>query len=143
MRPLGKLTAIIAKQIDKAGIAIEKAGLKNFDGVYIYTEDTTGNSPPVWLKLVPIPKIFYTINYQYGSGGQDDEDSLTLSRVSFDYSEEVLNTAVPMGANKIKYYIIDNKSYVVTSLQKMQFYWQITLKRVVTDQSTYTPPEGL
>ena len=142
MNPLGKLTQLIAKQIDKAGSAIEGAGIKNVAGVYIVTEDVDSNVQPTWLKLTPIPKLFYNINYRYGSGGQNDDTSLTLSRVSFDYTEEQLNTATTE-QNKMKYYIIDNKPYVVSSIIKRMFYWEVTLMRFVTSQKTYTPPEDL
>ena len=96
-----------------------------------------------WDKLKPTPKMFQNFNLPLTSGGTTAVGSMTLTMIPFDYDYDFLDTATNT-PNEIKYYIIDGFAYVVSSIEKRSFYWDVRLERYVgVNKDTYQSPEGL
>ena len=139
----GKINLLGSKIIAQARSMLDNWGFKKVDSVYIYTEkpdpDNEGQFITVWTKVLPTPKIFLNYNSRFGLGGAMDSDSFTLTHVPLSYERDFLTTANKQGITK--YYIIEQKAYIVTSIEKENFYWLIRIKRYISEKRNFIHPE--
>ena len=146
MPSTGSFNLKVSNNIAKAWRSLDRIGFKKFNAIYLYNErpdpDNEGQKLIKWEKLDPTPKISNYDNYDYSSGGQVNIESFILRMIPFSYPQEKLNTASE-DPDVNKFYIIDNRAYITTNIEKRMFDWQVKIRRYITNQNIYTPPEDL